>query len=152
MFRKRGLLVVVVGMGVLLGGCAGAKVKGPSDQELVSQVMHEWKAAWEGKDVERIMACLSPSFSTSDGDGPDAIRGFAAGYSERAEARMEMLLDEMEISIAEETASVRGLHGTMSGRDEEGNESEWNFGQSTGLRKEEGKWLITWIDVWNIEG
>jgi ketosteroid isomerase-like protein len=152
MVRRCAVAAVFVGVAVLLVGCAGGKVKGPSDQELVSQAMHEWKAAWAAKDVERIMACVSPNFSTSDGDGPDAIRKFAAGLSQQAEAVIDMALDEMEITIEEEKASVRGVRGKISGRNREGEKFEGQFGLSIALRKEEGNWLITWLDAWDLEG
>lgn len=151
MFRRVVVVAAFAGIGVVLMGCAGAKVRGPTDEELISQVMYEWKAGWEGKNVERIMACISPNFATSDGDGPDAIREFATGFAERAETKIEMVMDEIEISVQEETASVRGIHGTMIFRDREGQQRKGRFGSSVGLRKEEGKWLITWTDVWSLD-
>jgi hypothetical protein len=63
-----------------------------------------------------------------------------------------MLLDGMEISIENERASVRGIRAKMTGPDREGNERTGEFGLSVSLRKENGVWLITLIDVWDIQG
>lgn len=141
------LAEVLVCAGILLGGCGGPKAKGPSDGELVSQVIDEWKAGWEGSDVERLMACVSPNFNLSDGGGPDAIRGFADGLFRQAGAKIEFVLEEMEISVKEEEASVSGIRAKIRGPD-----SESLYGLSIGLRKEGGKWLITWLETRGGEG
>lgn len=150
MFRERSCLVVVIGLGLLMGGCAGAKVKGPTDQELVSQVVNVWKAGWEERDVERIVAPLSLAFMTSDGGVPADIREYAERLFSRAGTRMEIILDEMEISTQEGTASVQGVRAILTGSDPDGRLREGLIGLSLRLRKENGGWFITWLDYWNI--
>ena len=150
MFRKGLVLVMLAGMGGVLLGCAGAKVKGPTDEELVAQAVTDWKAAWEQKDVEGIMAGLSAGFMTADGGMPEDVRDYAERLFGRQGNRLQFILEDMEVSVEGEIASVGGVRGKFTGRDPEGRLSEGLIGFSLRLRKEQGEWLITWLDRWSL--
>ena len=139
-------LVSIAGLGVFVSGCAGTKtVKGPSDQELVAQVMQSWKTAWEGKNVDQIMACVSQNYVSSSGDGRDSLQKFAEKICQNDKVRIQLLLDDMEVAIQEGTARVTGIRSKISSPKQEG-----LFGLTSTLRKENGAWLITWIDAWDL--
>jgi ketosteroid isomerase-like protein len=150
MFRKGLVLVMLGAMGGLLLGCAGGKVKGPTDEELVTRAVTDWKAAWEQKDVEGITAGLSPGFMTADGGMPEDVREYAQRLFAREGNRLEFLLEEMEVSVEGEIATVDGVRGRFTGRDSEGRLSEGLIGFSLRLRKEQDEWLITWLDRWSL--
>jgi len=105
--RKSALLGVCAGIaaGVVVCGCAGTG-RGPSDEELIRNVLGKWKAAAEALDIEAQMALCSESLESDWGD-KEATKEFMLdakdmGYLDD----MEVITDEAEITIDGNVATV----------------------------------------------
>jgi len=67
----------------LVCGCQTLGV-GPSDEELISTTMAEWKAALVAKDIDKLMAAYSENYVSTRGTGKDSIREFMARAFEQS--------------------------------------------------------------------
>jgi len=136
--RKSALLGVCAGIAavVLVCGCAGTG-RGPSDEELIRNVLGKWKAAAEALDIEAQMALCSESLESDWGD-KEATKEFMLdakdmGYLDD----MEVITDEAEITIDGNVATVYPL------------EVQTAMGGATvglTLTKEAGGWIITELE------
>ena len=73
-----GILMVLLVCGCqIIGG-------GPSDEELISATINDWKAAHDTQDIDKIMATFSENYVSMRGDGKDSMREFLPGPSKRA--------------------------------------------------------------------
>ena len=145
MGRTSGIVAVSLCICLCLLACVGGKLRGPSDEEQVSAAVSELKAAWEAKDAERILACYSRDYTYSDGSDFERLEQWARAVAETPDVQIEVFVDEMEISIERGEARVRGVKSRVSGPEGEG-----EFGLEYRLRKENGKWVITWSNAWSI--
>ena len=117
-------------------GCAsgGGGAKGPSDEELIQQLVTTTLEALQGKDVDTTMAAYSDSFTSDQGDKA-AMQAF---FQQAAEAGfldgMTASTESMSITVDGDTAEVAGIS------------VEGAFGAldlTFGLAKEDGRWMIT---------
>jgi hypothetical protein len=127
---KACLAVVAV---ALIVGCASAP-KGPTDEELVAQVVTQWEEAIVAKDLDAAMALHSESFSNAEAADKAAWRSYlewimASGYLDGAEVDTS----GAETVIEEGTATV----GPMVLSSAAG-----VFNIELNLAKEEGGWMI----------
>lgn len=60
-YWRLGLSVMAIAA-VLAGGCATG-AKGPSDEELIDQMLNNWKVGMETKDITKIDAAISEQFN-----------------------------------------------------------------------------------------
>ena len=123
----------------LVCGCASMG-KGPSDEELVMDVINAWAATLPEQDMEKAMTYYSEDFEHYEYGDKEGLEDFledaaAMGYLDDAETN----LDEVEIEIEENTATVYPIELTAA------------FGSGTielTLTKEaSGKWMITGMEV-----
>ena len=87
-------------------GCQ-APVEGPSDEQLINTVMTEWKAAFEARDLDRLMVLFSEDYISSSGSSKVAMRESMAGAIERGS------LDNVEIKIQNAKLTLVGDKATF---------------------------------------
>jgi hypothetical protein len=127
---KSCLAVVAV---ALIVGCASAP-KGPTDEELLAQVVTQWEQSVVAKDLDAMMALYSESFSNAEAADKAAWRSYlewimASGYIDGAEVDVS----GAETTIEEGTATIGPLVLSSAG-------GIFNIGLD--LAKEEAGWLI----------
>ena len=61
---------------LLLAGCGGVGLlkRGPSDQELVTQVMQQWVTGWANLDAELLSSLVSESYYGANGESKEELR------------------------------------------------------------------------------
>ncbi len=130
---KACLAIVVI---ALVAGCASAPTEppGPTDEELVAQVVTAWQDAIIAKDLDAMMAIHSESFSNSEAADKEAWRTYlewivGAGYLDGAEVDAS----GAESSIEAGQATVGPLvQSTAAGV----------FNVELTLAKEEAGWML----------
>ncbi|NIA14268.1 MAG: hypothetical protein GWP08_09310 [Nitrospiraceae bacterium] len=129
------MFVSVLALG-LLSGCA---TSGPSDEELVGDVVKGWTAAALAQDVDAMLKFYSDDFQNYEFGGKDGLGEFLTdakdmGYLEDCEIDTE----GAKIEIDGDTAEVYPVEMTAA------------FGSATlefALKKEASGWMITAMDV-----
>jgi ketosteroid isomerase-like protein len=130
MIRIEAVLAVCV-LVMVLGGCAS----GPSETEIISNAMVEWKAAFEAKDVDKMMAEYSEDYRGEEGGGKEDVRDFLEYMKDEGGFdNATMNTDDAEIVIDGDTATVGPIVYT-------GNWGEMSFSRT--LKKEED-------NVWRV--
>jgi len=117
----------------LVCGCQTLGV-GPSDEELISTTMAEWKAALVAKDIDKLMAAYSENYVSTRGTGKDSIREFMARAFEQS------FLDSVEVKIEDAQITIEGdkaAYGPVEFISDRG-----TFTLEYKLQKEDGAWLI----------
>ncbi|MCP4262069.1 MAG: hypothetical protein GY774_31905 [Planctomycetes bacterium] len=87
-------------------GCQ-TPVEGPSDEQLINTLMTEWKAAFEAKNLNRLMMLFSENYVSSNGSSKVAMRVSMEGAIERG------LLDNIEINIQDAQLTLIGETATF---------------------------------------
>lgn len=140
MMKRTSMLksVVCVGMAALLCSCAGL-LKGPSDEDLVAQVVDSWKVGMSELNIDKLMATYSEDFETSQVPDKDSLSQFLEGAMESGYLDdVEVILDDTETEIDGETATVYPID-IVSAAGEVSIELT--------LTKEEGGWMITGMEI-----
>ena len=115
-------------------GCQSPVVEVPSDEELINTTMTEWKAAFEAKDLDRLMALFSDNYLSSSGSSKVAMRESMAGAIERGSLdNVRINIENAQLILIGETArfgpvEITSDRGTLT--------IEYT------LQKEDDKWLI----------
>ncbi|MBN2138622.1 MAG: hypothetical protein JW720_12515 [Sedimentisphaerales bacterium] len=130
--NKAVILTLVLSMagGFLLSGCHS----GPSDEELIGMTMAEWKTAVAAKDIDKVMAEYSESYSSERGDGKEQVRQFMTTVFERG------WMDSATIELEEAQAAIEGDKATFGPVKFKSDRGE--FAINYDLKKEDGVWLI----------
>ena len=81
-----GLMVAVV-----VSGCATSS--GPSDEDLIKASLAEWKAGFEAKDLEKIMAPVSEKFTHYEWTDKATLQAFLGGVMDQGE------MDDAEVDL-----------------------------------------------------
>lgn len=118
---------------VAFAGCAGGD-RGPSDQEMVSNVVDQTLDALRAQDIEAMMTHYSDDFTSDQGGGKAEMRGFLE------QAKEGGFLTDMTINTANTTILVEGDTARA-----EPIELEGAFGVLTlgfDLEKRDGRWWI----------
>ena len=117
----------------LVCGCQTPGV-GPSDEELISTTMAEWKTALVAQDIDKLMAAYSENYVSTRGTGKDSIREFMARAFEQS------FLDSVEVKIEDAQITIEGdkaTYGPVEFVSDRG-----TFTLEYKLQKEGGAWLI----------
>ena len=125
------LVLLVVAM--VFCGCQ-TPVKGPSDKELINTTMTEWKAAFEARDLDRLMAVFSDNYVSSSGSGKVAMRERMAGAIERGS------LDNTNIKIENAQLTLLGQMATFGPVEITSDRGTLTIEYT--LKREDDKWLI----------
>jgi ketosteroid isomerase-like protein len=138
--RKTTLLPSIIAGCVILGlaGCASMS-KGPSDKDLIQNLLNEWKSATEAQDLDKMMACFSNDFRGDEG-GKDEMRAFLANFIDSGNLDgAEVDLEKAETIIEGNTASV--LSTWLSS-------TAGSLGVDLDLQKDpDGAWRIVGLDA-----
>ena len=122
------LSVLVV---ILVYGCQTA---GPSDEQLVSTTMANWRASLISEDLDKLMAVYSMNYVSTRGTGKDSMREFMTKAFE------SNFMENVEINIEDAKIMIEGDKATfgpvvfVSDRGK--------FTLKYNLQKEDGAWLI----------
>ena len=114
-------------------GCQ-TPVEGPSDEQLINTMMAEWKAAFEARDLDRLMMLFSENYISSNGSSKIAMRERMAGAIERGSLdSVEAKIQNAELTIVGETATFGPVEIVLD---------RGTLAIEYTLKKENGKWLI----------
>jgi ketosteroid isomerase-like protein len=118
-------------MSAMLSGCA----TGPSDEEIISNSMVGWKAAFHAKDVDKMMAEYSEDYTGQNGEGKESVREFLVYMKDQGGFDgATMNTDNAKIEVEGDKATVGPILYT-------GNWGEMNFIRE--LKKEDD-------NVWRV--
>jgi len=115
-------------------GCQTTVVEGPSDKQLINTTMTEWKAAFEAKNLDRLMVLFSDNYLSSSGSSKVAMRESMAGAIERGS------LDNIKIKIENAQLTLVGDTATFGPVEITSNRGTLTIEYT--LQKEYDKWLI----------
>jgi ketosteroid isomerase-like protein len=124
-------LSLAVLVAILVCGCQAA---GPSDEQLVSTTMADWKASLIAEDLDKLMTVYSMNYVSTRGTGKDSMREFMTGAFESD------FMDNVEINIEDVKIIIEGdkaAYGPVEFVSDGG-----TFVLEYKLRKEEETWLI----------
>ena len=114
-------------------GCQ-SPIENASDEQLIHNVMAEWKTAFEAKDLNRLMILFSEEYVSSSGSGKLAMRERMAGAIERGS------LDNVKINIQNARMNVLGTKAIFGPVEITSDGGTLTIEYT--LQKEEDKWLI----------
>jgi hypothetical protein len=126
------LIVAMVGCASTGGGGAAAP-KGPTDQEMIQQMMIDVMAALTAKDVEKMTSYYADDFTSDNGDKAATVAFLNGAKDQGFLDGIVVKTDAMLINVEGETATVGpvNLEGAFGA-----------LGLNFGLVKREGKWLV----------
>ncbi len=116
---------------ILVCGCQTA---GPSDEQLVSTTMTNWKASFIEEDLDKLMAVYSMNYVSTRGSGKDSIREVMTKAFEGD------FMDNVQINIEGAKAMIEGDKATYG--PVEFISDKVTFRREYKLQKEDGNWLI----------
>ena len=124
-------LSLVVLVAIMVCGCQTA---GPSNEQLVSTTMADWKTAMAAKDMDKLMATFSENYVSTRGTGKDSMREFMTRAFERGFLdSVEVKIEDVQITIEDDKAT----YGPVEFVSDRG-----TFKLEYKLQKEDGAWLI----------
>lgn len=129
---------VILSLGFLLFTLAFCGCQTPggnaSDKQLINKVMTEWKAAFEAKDLDRLMMLFSEEYISSTGSSKLAMRERMAGAIERGS------LNNVQINIQNARMNILGNRATFGPVEVTRDGGVLTIEYT--LLKEEDKWFI----------
>ena len=137
MTKSRSLLFTLVIASLLVVGCAsggGGGAKGPSDDELINQLVNTVVDALKSEDVATAMSYYADDFSGDQGDRA-AMQAFLE------QAQQGGFLSGMTSDLSAMAVSIDGASATVSGVAVEGAFGVLDLGFE--LEKRDGAWVIT---------
>ena len=136
MFSYKPLIVLCIVV-IVSAGCAGMRgsTEGPTDEEMIMDVVQQWKAARDTADVDALMALHSPDYSDQEGSTLEQLR---QRYEERLPRFVEfgVVIDTSDVAAAVDgdSATASQIKISAGGR---------NLSMNLMLSKKTGSWLIT---------
>ena len=124
-------LSLAVLVAILVCGCQTA---GPSDEQLISTTMANWKASLIDEDLDKLMAVYSMNYISTRGSGKDSIREVMTKAFE------SNFMENVEINIEGAKAMIEGDKATYG--PVEFISDRVTFTREYKLQKEEEAWLI----------
>jgi ketosteroid isomerase-like protein len=119
---------------VMLCGCQILGL-GPSDEELVSATMADWKTALIAHDLDKLMESYSENYVNIEGGDKDSVREFVAGVIEQG------YLDNVEVNLEDAQITIEGDKATVAPVELTSDTGTYVLEYTT-LQKEDGVWLI----------
>jgi ketosteroid isomerase-like protein len=118
---------------VMLCGCQILGM-GPSDEDLVSATMADWKAALIAHDMDKLMETYSENYVNTQGGGKESVREFISGAIDQGYLdNTKVNLEDAKITIEEGKATVAPVEVTSD---------TGVYVLEYELQKENGAWLI----------
>jgi hypothetical protein len=128
------LIVAMVGCASTTGGGGAAKApKGPTDEEMIQQMMIDVMAALTAKDVDKMVSYYADDFTSDNGDKAATVAFLNGAKDQGFLDGIVVKTDAMTIAVEGETAKVGpvNLEGAFGA-----------LGLNFGLAKRDGKWLV----------
>ncbi|MEX2015216.1 MAG: hypothetical protein WD873_01175 [Candidatus Hydrogenedentales bacterium] len=119
---------------VAMAGCETGGVRGPSDQEMVSNVIDGTLDALRAQNIDAMMTSYSEDFTSDQGGGKVEMQGFLQ------QAKDGGFLNDMTISTANTTIVVEGATARVEPIELTGAFGELTLGFD--LEKRDGRWWI----------
>jgi hypothetical protein len=116
------------------GGSMAAKAPaGPTDEEMIQQMMIDVMAALTAKDVDKMVSYYADDFTSDNGDKAATIAFLNGAKDQGFLDGIVVKTDAMQITVEGETAKVGpvNLEGAFGA-----------LGMNFGLAKRAGKWLV----------
>jgi len=124
-------LSMAVLVAILVCGCQTA---GPSDEQLISTTMDNWKASLMAEDLDKLMAVYSMNYVSTRGTGKDSMREFMnKAFESNFMENVQINIEDVKIMIEGDKATF----GPVVFVSERG-----TFTLEYNLQKEDGAWLI----------
>jgi len=124
-------LNLAVLVAILVCGCQTA---GPSNEQLVSTTMADWKASLIAEDLDKLMTVYSMNYVSTRGTGKDSMREFMTkAFESDFMNNVEINIEDAEIVIEGDKAT----YGPVEFISDRG-----TFALEYKLQKEEEAWLI----------
>ena len=124
----------------LLVGCVGALKRGPSDEELVTQVMQQWTEGWATLNADLLDPLMSETYYGANGEKKEDLLSYVRRWKATPENRATFILDDMTVEVLGDRATVRGIRADVDVKD---SDIIGQFKLDYSLQKEEGVWRIT---------
>jgi hypothetical protein len=133
--RAKWIYPTVVGLACVIGmaGCATGP-KGPTDQELITGTMNEWRAGLLEKNLDKILAAYSENYSDGEGRTKAQMREFIGGAISQGyldNAQVDTTSTQIVITGDQAVANPITLSGPMG-----------SITLSLTFKKEGDKWLV----------
>lgn len=125
---------------ILVTGCAGLTRRGPTDEELVSQLMREWVEGWNTLDADRLAPLMSESYYGANGENKEELLTYVRQWKQNPENQVVFSMEQAVILVTEDRATVRGILADINIKE---SEIIGQFKLDYFLQKEEGAWRIT---------
>ncbi len=135
MTKLSAVLIAVVSV-VLVAGC---QTSGPSDEEMILDLLQGWKTAGEAQDIDALLTFYSDEFENGEYGDKEGLKGFLKDNKDMG------YLSNAEINVADAKITVEGDKATVYPI-----EMTASFGTGTitlELKKAEGKWMVIGMDV-----
>jgi len=118
---------------LVVAGCAGGHSKGPSDTEMIQQIVTDAMAGMVAQDIDVMLASYAPDFQSDNGD-LEATRDFLQGIKDAGFLQdIDVDLTGLAIAIDGDTATA-GPVVLLAAIGE--------IGLNFDLEKREGTWLV----------
>lgn len=118
---------------LVAAGCGGGFSKGPSDTEMIQQIITDAMAGMQAEDIDAMLASYAPDFQSDNGD-LDATRDFLQGIKDAGFlADIEVDLTSLEIAVEGSTAMAGPVIIIAS---------IGEIGLEFDLEKRDGTWLV----------
>ena len=124
-------LSLAVLVAILVCGC---QTMGPSDEQLVSTTMADWKASLIAEDLDKLMTVYSMNYVSTRGTGKDSMREFMTkAFESDFMDNVQINIEDAEIIIVVDKAT----YGPVEFVSDRG-----TFTLEYKLQKEEEAWFI----------
>jgi hypothetical protein len=137
--KKAALTLCAIAVVFSLGLAGCATTKGPSDEELIQQTLDAWAKTLVAKDVDAFMATFSAKFTSSQAADKETLANFIK------EAVDSGYLDDAKVSYENAQRTMKDGSCTVYPVDLSG--AAGAVAAELTLAKEEGKWLVTGMEV-----
>jgi len=120
---------------------AKEKAKAPTDQDLITKVLDQWKAATVALDFDKVLGLYSDKFSSSEYGDKAGLKTFLK------DSKSQGLFDGIAVDISKAKVEVDKKKGTASVT---GIELKVTSGSATitlDMAKEKANWLIKGMEV-----
>jgi len=129
--NRYGTLVVVALLLALGSGCAG--LLGPSDQDLVMDVVEQWHAGFNGRDGDALVEMLSEDYRDARGLTRDSFGDIMSELDSYGVGDVD--ISEVTVAVDGDSATAGPMSIEMEGRQ--------NMFDMSLQKEEDGVWRIT---------
>jgi len=127
---------------VSFAGCGGGGFLkgGPSEKEQIQQVMQQWVQGWSTFDADLLVPIVADNWYGVNGENKEQLLYYVRLWRQNPENHATFLLDEMEIDVLNDHATVRGVWADIK---VEESDIVSKFRLNYTLEKENGAWKMT---------